>query len=45
MDTIKHTNIWIMWDPGGLERETGVERLSENRMAPNFPNSTKNIIL
>lgn len=23
-DMIKHANIWIMWAPGGIEREGGV---------------------
>lgn len=23
-DIIKHANIWIMWAPGGIEREGGV---------------------
>ena len=38
---IKHASIWIMWAPGGIEREEGVERLSEDIMALTVPNLTK----
>lgn len=41
-DTIKQTNICMMWEPGE-EREKGAEKVFEEIMAEKFPSLLKNI--
>ena len=43
-DNIKHTNIHIIRDPEGEEREKGPEKIYEEIIAENFPNMGKEII-
>ena len=40
-DNVKRTNILIIWVPEGEEREKGTEKILEEVIAKNFPNTGK----
>ena len=42
-DNFKHSNIWIIREPEGEEKEQEIENLFENIMKENFPNLAKEI--
>ena len=44
MDSIKCTNIPIIWVPEGEEREKGSEKISEEIIVENFPHMGKEIV-
>ena len=43
-DNIKHTNIHIIWDPEGEEREKGPEKIFKEIIDENFPNMGKEVV-
>ena len=40
-DNLKHSNIWIIGVPEGVEQQQEIENLFEQKMKENFPNLTK----
>ena len=43
-DSIKHTNIQIIWFPGEEEKKKGYEKTFEEIIVENFPNMEKEIV-
>ena len=43
-DNIKHTNIWIIWVPEEEEEKKGTEKIFEEIIVENFPNTGKEIV-